>query len=67
MSELAFVTGASGFVGSAVARQLAAKGFALRLLVRSNSRLDNINGLDAEVVTADIVRSFAQMALEKMG
>jgi dihydroflavonol-4-reductase len=51
-SELAFVTGASGFVGSAVARRLAAKGIALRLVVRPNSRLDNINGLDAEVVTA---------------
>jgi dihydroflavonol-4-reductase len=54
MSGLAFVTGASGFVGSAVARQLAAKGYKLRLAVRSNSRLDNINGLDAEVVVADM-------------
>jgi dihydroflavonol-4-reductase len=54
MSELAFVTGASGFVGSAVARRLAAKGFALRLLVRPDSRRDNIEGLDADVVVADM-------------
>jgi dihydroflavonol-4-reductase len=54
MSGIAFVTGASGFVGSAVARRLAAKGFTLRLLVRPDSRLDNINGLDAEIVKADM-------------
>ncbi|HUO97697.1 MAG TPA: hopanoid-associated sugar epimerase [Rhizomicrobium sp.] len=54
MTGLAFVTGASGFVGSAVARHLAAKGYKLRLAVRSNSRRDNIDGLDAEVVVADM-------------
>jgi len=54
VSGLAFVTGATGFVGSAVARRLAARGFSLRLLVRSDSRLDNIDGLDAEVVVADL-------------
>ncbi len=32
--NLAFVTGATGFVGAAVARALAARGFALRLLVQ---------------------------------
>jgi dihydroflavonol-4-reductase len=54
MSDLVFLTGASGFVGSAVARALSAKGFALRLLVREGSRRDNIEGLDAEVVTGDM-------------
>ena len=54
MSDIAFVTGASGFVGSAVARQLATKGFALRLAVRASSRLDNVEGLGAEIVTADM-------------
>jgi dihydroflavonol-4-reductase len=54
MSDIAFVTGASGFVGSAVARQLAAKGFALRLAVRASSRLDNVEGLGAEIVTVDM-------------
>ena len=54
MSDLVFVTGASGFVGSAVARALAAKGFALRLAVRGESRRDNLEGLNAEVVVADM-------------
>ena len=59
MSGLAFVTGASGFVGSAVARQLADRGFGLRLLVRPDSRRDNIEGLDAEVVVSDMRDSAA--------
>jgi len=54
MSDLAFVTGASGFVGSALARQLAAKGFGLRLSVRASSRRDNLEGIDAEIVPADM-------------
>lgn len=54
MNDLAFVTGASGFVGSAVARRLAENGCELRLLVRPSSRLDNIEGLGADVVTADM-------------
>lgn len=49
-----FVTGASGFVGSAVARLLKDKGFALRLAVRASSRRDNLEGLDGEIVTADM-------------
>ena len=54
MSDLAFVTGASGFVGSALARTLAAKGFSLRLAVRASSRRDNLEGVRAEIVTADM-------------
>jgi dihydroflavonol-4-reductase len=50
----AFVTGATGFVGSHVARALAAQGADLRLLVRSTSRTDNISDLPAEVTVGDL-------------
>jgi dihydroflavonol-4-reductase len=48
------VTGATGFVGSAVARTLAARGHALRLLSRPSSDRRNLVGLDAEVVIGDL-------------
>ena len=50
----AFVTGATGFVGSHVARVLAEKGADLRLLVRSSSNLKNIEGLNADRVVGDL-------------
>src|SRR6185503_17630703 len=50
----AFVTGATGFVGSHIARALAEQGADLRLLVRSTSRTDNIADLRAEVATGDL-------------
>ena len=49
-----FVTGATGFVGSHVARALAAQGAELRLLVRPGSRTDNIEGLNADRVAGDL-------------
>ncbi|HEY1731959.1 MAG TPA: hopanoid-associated sugar epimerase [Terriglobales bacterium] len=49
-----FVTGATGFLGSHVARRLLANGAELRLLVRSTSRLDNIADLPAERVVGDL-------------
>lgn len=48
------VTGATGFVGSAVARVLAARGHALRLLTRPSSDRRNLAGLDAEIVVGDL-------------
>lgn len=53
-SDPILVTGASGFVGSAVARALQAQGAKLRLIVRSGSPRDNLDGLDAEIVTGDL-------------
>lgn len=50
----AFVTGATGFVGSHVARALAEQGAELRLLVRPTSRTDNIADLRAEVALGDL-------------
>lgn len=49
-----FLTGATGFLGSHVARQLLSRGAELRLLVRSTSRLDNIADLPAERVVGDL-------------
>jgi dihydroflavonol-4-reductase len=51
---LAFVTGATGFLGSHVARVLADQGAELRLLVRSTSNLRNLEGLKAETATGDL-------------
>jgi dihydroflavonol-4-reductase len=49
-----FITGATGFLGSHVARQLLAGGVDLRLLVRATSRTDNIDDLPAERVVGDL-------------
>jgi len=49
-----FVTGATGFLGSHVARHLLAAGADLRLLTRPTSRTDNIADLPAERVVGDL-------------
>ncbi len=56
------VTGVTGFVGSAVARALAGRGHALRLLARPASDRRNLAGLDAETVEGDLTepRSLAR-------
>jgi len=50
----AFLTGATGFLGSHVARALAGQGAALRLLVRSTSNLKNLEGLHADTAIGDL-------------
>ena len=51
---LAFVTGATGFVGSHVARALADQGADLRLLVRASSNTKNIEDVKADRITGDL-------------
>ncbi len=49
-----FLTGATGFLGSHVARALVEQGADLRLLVRPTSNLRNLEGLKAETASGDL-------------
>jgi dihydroflavonol-4-reductase len=50
----ALVTGATGFVGSAVARKLLAEGLPVRVLARPGSDRRNLQGLAVEVAEGDL-------------
>lgn len=50
------VTGANGFIGSAVVRCLLARGDAVRALVRPGSDRRNLDGLPVEIVTGQLDR-----------
>jgi dihydroflavonol-4-reductase len=50
-----FLTGATGFVGSHVARHLADQGAQLRVLSRATSNRANLEGLNAEVIVGDLL------------
>ncbi|THC46337.1 hopanoid-associated sugar epimerase [Massilia sp. Mn16-1_5] len=52
--ESILVTGAAGFIGSAVARAAVARGYRVRVLVRATSARANLAGLDAEVFEGDM-------------
>jgi dihydroflavonol-4-reductase len=54
MSDVALVTGASGFVGSAVARALIVRGLDVRVLMRPNANRLNIAKLHCEPVAGDM-------------
>ena len=54
MSDPILVTGASGFVGSAVARALLADGERVRVLLRPTSPRTNVADLDVEIAEGDI-------------
>jgi dihydroflavonol-4-reductase len=60
------VTGASGFVGSAVARIARERGFEVRVVIRKTSSRQNIEALDAEVVIGDM-RELASMRAAMKG
>ncbi len=54
MSDTVLVTGASGFVGAAVARAALARGFAVKVLMRASASHANIADLAVEPVTGDM-------------
>lgn len=61
MSDYTLVTGATGFVGSAVARVLLERGHRLKLMVREGADKSNLKGLNAKIVHGDLLspESFA--------
>ncbi len=53
-SKRIVVTGAAGFVGSAIVRAFLAAGYSVRAMCRASGRRDNLAGLDVEIVDGDI-------------
>jgi dihydroflavonol-4-reductase len=53
-SGITVVTGAAGFIGSAVVRQLLAAGHRVRAVVRNRNSAANLSGLPVELVQADV-------------
>jgi dihydroflavonol-4-reductase len=56
MAETALVTGATGFLGSAVARALLADGHRVRVMARANSDKRNLDGIGVEIVAGDLTQ-----------
>ncbi len=60
------LTGATGFVGAAVLRQLLDRGGHVRVLVRENSDRRNLEGLDCEICIGDLNDKLSlEMALKE--
>lgn len=54
MGMRAFVTGGTGFVGANLIRLLLHEKYTVRALIRSTSQLDNLQGLDIEIVRGNL-------------
>ena len=64
----AFVTGGTGFIGANLIRLLLQQGYTVRALVRPTSRLDNLQGLEVEVVKGDLGdRHLISFAISRFG
>jgi len=61
----ALVTGATGFIGSAVARRLLLRGEKVRVLARAGGDRRNLDGLDIEIVEGDLRDPAARAAAAK--
>lgn len=57
MQKRAFVTGASGFVGGALAERLIADGWQVVALVRATSNTSKLESLGAELVVGDVCQA----------
>ena len=57
--ELTFVTGATGFIGSHVVRQLLLRGDKVRILARNSSRKSNIEAFGCEIAIGDLKDSMS--------
>ncbi|TAN06958.1 MAG: NAD-dependent epimerase/dehydratase family protein [Rhodanobacteraceae bacterium] len=55
MNTRVLVSGANGFVGSAVVRALVRHDYAVRGLVRASSNVSNLSGLEVEIVHGDLL------------
>lgn len=50
----ALVTGATGFIGANVVRELLSRGFLVRALARKTSNMANLQGLDVDIAYGDL-------------
>jgi len=67
MTQTAFVTGATGFVGSHLARELHRQGWDVHVLVRPTSSLEDVSEVPLTVHTGDVVDAASVFAAMPRG